>query len=105
MGKWRKREMGGNPGNEDKGVNGEWVVGSEVRNVSTLSVHVRPTNGHWGVQIDPGFCVSEHRVQMGAIRFGRELAKSHGAKFVVHGRNGQVRSRLNYGMRRRVRGG
>ena len=62
------------------------------------TIHVIPANGRWAVQIEgESACSSEHRIQLVAILYGRELAKSTQAQFVIHGRDRRVRSTESYG--------
>jgi len=61
------------------------------------TIHVIPVNGRWAVEIeDENASRSDHRTQLVAIMYGRELARSGQARFVIHGRDGQVRSIDSY---------
>ncbi len=65
--------------------------------MASATIHVIPANGRWAVEIEgENASRSEHRIQLVAIMYGRELAKAGQARFVIHGRDGRVRSIDNY---------
>ena len=65
--------------------------------MASATIHVIPANGRWAVEIEGERASrSEHRIQLVAILYGRELAKAGQARFVIHGRDGRVRSIDSY---------
>jgi hypothetical protein len=69
--------------------------------MTNAPIHVVPANGRWAVQIEGDRdCVSFHRIQVVAIMYGRELARARRADFVVHARDGSVRSMATFASRR-----
>ena len=57
------------------------------------AVHTTPArNGGW-----TNGDGQTYRTQSEAIDAGRELARRRGTEHVIHGRNGQIRSRNSYG--------
>jgi hypothetical protein len=65
--------------------------------MASATIHVIPANGRWAVEIEgESASRSEHRIQLVAIMYGRELARLGQARFVIHGRDGQVRSIDSY---------
>ncbi len=65
--------------------------------MASATIHVVPANGRWAVEIEgEGASRSEHRIQLVAILYGRELAKAGQGRFVIHGRDGRVRSIDSY---------
>lgn len=60
-------------------------------------VRVVPLEGKWAVQLDgENNHHSEHRLQVAAIMFGRELARERQAEFIIHQQDGRVRSIRRY---------
>lgn len=65
--------------------------------MTQAAIHVIPANGRWAVHVEGESAYSsEHRLQLVAIFYGRELAKSTQAEFVIHGRDRRVRSTEKY---------
>lgn len=64
--------------------------------------HVTPhPGGGWAVtQHGNGQAISVHRTQKSAVQQARDLARRRGVALVVHGRDGHVRLRVDYGERR-----
>ena len=67
--------------------------------MSRKNQHVVPTrNGKWGVR-----GAGNERLtyitdtQSEAIELGKEIAKNQGSELLIHGRNGQIRSKDSYG--------
>jgi hypothetical protein len=65
--------------------------------LSPKSIHVVPANGKWAVQVgEEENAVSEHRIQVTAIMFGRQLARLRHAELLIHGRDGCIRAKGSY---------
>lgn len=61
-------------------------------------VHVMPHKGGWAVTREGNKRPSSlHRTQSEAAEQGREAARKDKTEFVLHGRDGQIRSKNSYG--------
>lgn len=60
--------------------------------------HVVPSNGRWGVKGKGNSRMTAiFNKQSEAIAAARQISKNQGSELLVHGRNGQIRSRDSHG--------
>ena len=60
--------------------------------------HVVPRDGEWAVQgAGNSRATSKHDTQADAIAAAKQIAQNQGSEVVVHGRDGQIRSKDSYG--------
>lgn len=67
--------------------------------MTKTSYHVIPSpNGGWSVKKDKVSRATKHfDTQVDAIDWAKKLSKTEGGEFVIHGRDGTIRSRDTYG--------
>lgn len=60
--------------------------------------HVVPTNGRWGVKGEGNSRMTAiFDKQADAIAVARKISTNQGSELIIHGRNGQIRSRDSHG--------
>ena len=68
--------------------------------MSHAPIHVVPAHGRWAVSIEgESQFRSEHRIQLVASMYARELAKARQADLVIHARDGTIRQVSTFGPR------
>ena len=66
--------------------------------MSSKNQHVVPHKGGWAVKgAGSQKASSVHSTQKSAIDTARAIAKNQGSELLVHGKNGQIRSRDSHG--------
>jgi hypothetical protein len=62
--------------------------------MSKRSLHVVPNpNGGWSVKkSDASRATKTFDTQKDAVEYGRDLAKNSGGEFIIHGRDGMIKS-------------
>lgn len=61
------------------------------------NVHVVPTGSGWVVEVDGEAASHPYPNRREAIQVGRRLARTNRVEYVLHGPDGHVRQRDNYG--------
>ena len=61
------------------------------------AVHTRESDGAWVNEVDGEGEASRHDTRSDAASFGRDLARERGVEHVVHGEDGSVEERYDYG--------
>ena len=64
--------------------------------MSKKNYHVVKSGNHWAVKSN-GMTLSGHNTQKQAIESGKIIAKLTHGELSVHGRNGRIREKNNYG--------
>ena len=66
--------------------------------MSSKNQHVVPHKGSWAVKgAGSQKASSVHSTQKSAIDTARSIAKNQGSELLIHGKNGQIRSRDSHG--------
>lgn len=61
------------------------------------NVHVVPSGGGWIVEFDGEAASHRYPNRRDAVQVGRRLARANRVEYVLHGPDGRVRQRDNYG--------
>lgn len=62
-----------------------------------MNQHVLPNKNDWGVKSEQSSIVRKFETQDEAIEFARRRAKEERSQLIIHGTNGRICQRIDYG--------